>query len=85
MSFEEKRLNIRDAFSEKSVSEEDASHFFLAREIVQEIKKFGVSQITLTKVIELLALELENRARMLEVIRAVKGEIQTSGSPIINE
>jgi len=80
-----KILNIRDEFSDKKISEDDASHFYIAREIVQEITKFGVSQITISKIIELLALEMENRTRMLEVIRAVKGEIQTSGSPIIDE
>jgi hypothetical protein len=71
--------------SDVKMSEEDAAHTFLAREIVQEIRKFGVTQITLEKIIELLALELESRDKMLTVIGAVRGNIETSGSPIISE
>lgn len=71
--------------SDAKMSEEDASHTFLAREIVQEILKFGVGQTTLEKTIELLAMELESRDKMLAVIGAVRGSIETSGSPIISE
>ena len=71
--------------SDAKMSEEDAAHTFLAREIVQEIRKFGVTQITLEKTIELLALELESREKMLAVIGAVRGNIETNGSPILSE
>jgi hypothetical protein len=82
---EDRKLKMSDEFSDKKLSEEDASHTFLAREIVQEIRKFGVSQLTLMKTIELLALELEDRGRMLAIVGAVKGNIDTSGSPILSE
>lgn len=71
--------------SDAKMSDEDAAYTFLAREIVQEITKFGVKQITLEKTIELLALELESRDKMLAVIGAVRGNIETNGSPILSE
>lgn len=80
-----KTLKLSEEFTDKNISEEDSSHTFIAREIVQEITKFGVSQITLQKVIELLALELESRERMLAVIGAVRGNIEVSGTPILSE
>lgn len=82
---EDKTLKLSEEFADKKISEEDASHTFIAREIVQEITKFGVSQITLQKIIELLALELESRERMLAVIGAVKGNIVVSDTPILSE
>tara|TARA_B100000941_G_C28259778_1_gene425982 strand:+ start:212 stop:469 length:258 start_codon:yes stop_codon:yes gene_type:complete len=68
---------------ESSLSEEDAGNFYLAREITQEIMRFGVNQPTLKKVIELLALELENRQQMLDVISIVKAEITEADIPSI--
>ena len=65
---------------ETSLSEEDAGNFYLAREITQEIMRFGVNQPTLKKVIELLALELENRQQMLDIISIVKTEITEADS-----
>lgn len=85
MISDERMLNISNELPGAKMSEEDASHTFLAREIVQEILKFGVGQTTLEKTIELLALELESRDKMLAVIGAVKGNIVTSGSPILEE
>lgn len=41
------------------------------RQIVQEIRKFGINQRQLLFLIELLALELENREVMLSVKAAV--------------
>ena len=41
------------------------------REIVQEIRKFGISQRQLLYLISLLALELENREIMLALTKAV--------------
>jgi len=78
-------LKISEDFSDSKISDEDASYTFLAREIVQEIRKFGVNQVTLKKIIELLSLELEDRSVMISVIGAVRGEIKTSGSPIFSE
>lgn len=85
MSSDERYLSLSKEMSGAKMSEEDASHTFLAREIVQEILKFGVSQATLEKTIELLALEIESREKMLAIIGAVKGNIDTSGTPIISE
>lgn len=82
---DEKKLKLSDEFSDKKISDEDAVNFFLARQIVQEIQKFGVSQSTMLKVIELLALELDDRSRMLSIVGAVKGRIETSTSPILSE
>ena len=65
------------------MSGEDAGNFYLAREITQEIMRFGVNQPTLKKVIELLALELENRQQMLDIISIVKAQITEADSPSI--
>ncbi len=78
-----KFLKISEDFSDSNISDEDASYTFLAREIVQEIRKFGVNQVTLKKIIELLSLELEDRSTMISVIGAVRGQIKSSDSPII--
>ena len=45
--------------------------------------RFGVNQPTLKKVIELLALELENRQQMLDIISIVKSQITEADSPSI--
>ena len=81
----ENKLKISDDFSDIKISEEDASQTLIAREIVQEILKFGVSQLTLKKIIEILALELEERSVMLEVVGAVRGEKASSASPIYSQ
>lgn len=79
------KLKISDEIDDKKLSEEDASHTLIAREISQEVIKFGVSQLTLKKIIEILALELEDRNTMLSVVGAVRGELKTPGSPIYSE
>jgi len=59
-----------------------------SREITQEILKFGVSQYQITKIIYLLALELEDREALEGIVEVVKplldglDEAQSS-SPII--
>ena len=82
---DEKKLKLSNEFSDKKISDDDAVNFFLARQIVQEIQKFGVSQTTMLKIIELLALELDDRNKMLSIVGAVKGRIETSASPILSE
>lgn len=79
------KLKISEEVTDKSLTEEDASHTLIAREISQEIIKFGVSQLALKKVIEILALELEDRSTMLSVISAVRGNSTPSSSPIYSE
>ena len=77
------RLDLTAQF-EAEISEEDAGNFYMAREIKQEILNFGVNQIVLEKLIELLALELENREQMLSVIAAVRhAPVETNSSSII--
>ena len=44
----------------------------ICREIVQEILKFGVTQSQILKIIEVLAMELENRDTMLSIIECTK-------------
>ena len=44
----------------------------VSREIVQEILKFGVTQSQILKIIEVLAMELENRDTMLSIIECTK-------------
>jgi len=82
---DEKKLKLSNEFSEKKISDEDAVNFFLARQISQEIQRFGVSQMTMLKIIELIALELEDRNKMLSIVGAVKGRNETSTSPILSE
>ena len=79
---DDKYLKISEEV-ESSLSEEDAGNFYLAREITQEIMRFGINQPTLKKVIELLALELENRQQMLDIISIVKAQITEADSPSI--
>ena len=79
------KLSENDEFSDRNLTDEDASQTFLAREIVQEVMKFGVSQTSLLKIIELLSLELENRAKMLAIVGVVRGNMVSNNSPIISE
>ena len=51
----------------KQLTEKDAAETFIARQIVQEIMDYGVTQFQIGKVIELLALELENRELMVQL------------------
>jgi len=59
-----------------------------AREIAQEVIKFGVSQYQIAKVIYLMALELEDRETLEGVTEAVKPLLdrlgdENSTSPIL--
>ena len=49
----------------------DIPSFEKTRNIVKEIIDFGVSQKEILKIVELLALELENRNLMLEILSVV--------------
>ena len=50
----------------------------IAREIVAEIMSFGVSQAQIIKVINLLALELENRILMENICNALQTNSNSS-------
>lgn len=58
----------------------------VSREIVQEILKYGVTQSQIIKIIEILAMELENRDMMLSLVECIntdhKVEKQKSGGLI---
>ena len=78
------RLTLKDEFTDVKLDDADISDFYVARQILQEIRKFGISQKTTLKLIELLALELESREKMLAVVEATKAGLSTmSDSPLI--
>lgn len=78
------RLTLKDEFADAKLDEADIADFYVARQILQEIRKFGVNQKTTLKLIELLALELESREKMLAIVEATKAGLSTvSDSPII--
>lgn len=78
------RLTLKDEFADAKLDEADVADFYVARQILQEIRKFGVNQTTTLKLIELLALELESREKMLAIVEATKAGLSTvSDSPII--
>ena len=53
----------------------------MAREIVQEIMKFGVSQPQILQIINLLALELEDNKKM----KAIRNLIENSKNTTLEE
>lgn len=78
------RLSFKDEFSDSHLDDADAADFYVARQILQEIRNFGINQKTALKLIELLALELESREKMLAIVEAIKtGPSKLSDSPII--
>jgi len=79
------KLSLSEEFSDVKLSEEEAAELFLARQVVQEIRSFGVSQRTTLKIIELLALELEDRVKMLGVVAAIKGQSAPPSSAILEK
>ena len=60
MSFGVKRYGTTD-------SEKQAQSSSKCRQIVKEVMDFGVSQEEILKIVELLALELENRDQMSQL------------------
>ena len=55
-----------------------------SRAITQEILHFGVSQEQIKNIINLLALELENREMMLAINRATKQEVDEERPTILH-
>lgn len=53
--------------------EKDLADGVIAREIVQEILKYGVNQFQIEKIINLLALELEDNQKLKDICDAIKG------------
>ena len=56
---------------ENKLSEQDTAESVISRQIVREIMDYGVTQFQIGKVIELLALELENRGLMVAIRDAI--------------
>jgi|TARA_R110001583_G_scaffold31899_1_gene108792 hypothetical protein len=56
----------------KTNFEDELEQTIKSREIVKEILDFGVSDFQKIKIIELLGLELEDRALMLKIVGIVK-------------
>jgi len=79
------KLNLAEEFSDVKIEEAEAADYFLARQIMQEIVSFGINQRTTVKLIELLALELEDREKMLGVVAAIKGQPSSPGSAILEK
>ena len=57
------------------ISEDNLSSLKKCREIKQEILRFGVSQLEIQQLIKLLALELEDREKMLSKKNAVEEQV----------
>ena len=74
-------MNDKSKYDESEVKDEvDLSDSFMARQVVQEILNFGINQGQMIKIIQILALELENRDLMLKIdnlIEVATGEGDT--------
>jgi len=66
-----------------SLTEKDASETFISRQVVQEIMDYGVTQFQIGKIIELLALELENRDLMVKIRDAISENTANDTTGII--
>ena len=64
--------NFKDNF-EDSKKEKDLADSVVAREISQEIIRYGVSQFQIKKVIKLLALELEDNSMIRKICDIIEG------------
>ena len=67
----------------KKLTEKDAAETIIARQIVQEIMDYGVTQFQIGKVIELLALELENRELMVQLRDVISNNTANNTTGII--
>lgn len=67
----------------QKLSEKDAAESFVSRQIVQEIMDYGVTQFQIGKIIELLALELENRDLMVRIRDAISDNTANDTTGII--
>ena len=67
----------------QKLSEKDAGETFISRQIVQEIMDYGVTQFQIGKIIELLALELENRSLMVRIRDAISENTANDTTGII--
>ena len=56
----------------KSKSEKKAEKSLECRQIVQEIISYGVSQDQILQIIKLLALEIEDRNHLLQIVEVIE-------------
>jgi hypothetical protein len=68
---------------ENKLSEQDAAESVISRQIVREIMDYGVTQFQIGKIIELLALELENRDLMVRIRDAIADNTANNTTGII--
>jgi hypothetical protein len=69
-------------------SEKELADSVVAREIVREILKYGVSQYQIERIIKFLSLELENVNMMksiCDIVEGVKNSTQENKNLIIEE
>ena len=59
----------------------DATAGFLSRQIAAEVMNYGVTQFQLLRLIETLALELENREVMLEIVGSINKVLGNDEGP----
>tara|TARA_B100000131_G_C17590276_1_gene398875 strand:+ start:250 stop:495 length:246 start_codon:yes stop_codon:yes gene_type:complete len=65
----------------KHINNDDlAADSFVARQILQEILDFGVSQSQLVKLIQMLSMELENRALMVGINECITESLEENVS-----
>lgn len=53
-----------------------------SREIVQEIMRYGVSDFQVKKIIKFLALELEDRSIMQEIVKVITDDLEGNESDV---
>ncbi len=63
--------------------EKDLADGVIAREIVQEILKYGVNQFQIEKIINFLALELEDNQKLKDICDAIKGSPKENKKTLI--
>ena len=63
--------------TESIISKHEAKQLNQCRDIVKEVLNFGVNEFMILQIINLMALELENREALIEVCNTVKKYLPT--------
>ena len=72
-------MNKSNLTESNTHDEKDLAESVVAREIVQEIMKYGVSQYQIQKVIKFLAFELEDNNMMRKICDIIEGVKEDAG------
>ncbi len=72
-------MNKSNLTESNTNNEKDLTESVVAREIVQEIMKYGVSQYQIQKVIKFLAFELEDNNMMRKICDIIEGVKEDTG------